>query len=87
VYCAEFSDSDDIAIGYSSCMEVGDTGRRRRRGGLGDRDIGLGLLGRIPTNYSSRLVGISFHASAKHPAILFLTAADPPGKEARLGNF
>jgi len=54
VYWAEFSDSDDIAIGYSSCMEVGDTGRRRRRGGLGDRGIGLGrwpLLGRIPTNY------------------------------------
>jgi len=38
-------------------MEVGDTGQKRRRGSLGDRDIGLGrcpLLGRIPTNYCSK---------------------------------
>ena len=36
---------------------------------------------------SSRLVGISFQASAKHSAILFLTATDLLGKELKSGNF
>ena len=36
---------------------------------------------------SNRDEGTSFHASCKYSAIHFLTAAGPPGHEARSGNF